>query len=64
MQGLNGGSRRAEFLGRQITAGGWNNWGDEKSEHCQSTVFNTAHLLPKDLRFSHGGAKRLAPGAI
>ena len=23
----------------------------------ESTFFNTAHLLPKDLRFEHGGAK-------
>jgi len=29
-----------------------------------STLFNTLHLLPKYLRFEHGGAKLLAPGAI
>jgi len=31
--------------------------GAEKSRQCQNTFFNKVHLLPKDLRFEHGGAK-------
>jgi len=29
-----------------------------------TTCFNTEHLLPKDLRFKHGGAKLAVPGTI
>ena len=31
--------------------------GTEKSQHCYftNTFFNTVHLLPKELRFEHGG---------
>jgi len=31
--------------------------GAEKSQQCQSTFFNTVHLLQNDLRFEHEGAK-------
>ena len=42
-------SRGAESLWRpQITAG---------ASKSPSNVYNTAHLLPKDLRFDHGGPK-------
>jgi len=57
-QGRNEGARGAQCPGRQITLGG-----AEKSNSVASTSFNTVHLLPKDLRFEHGGAKLLAPGA-
>jgi len=34
-----------------------------KSHNVTSTFFNTLHLLPKYLRFEHGGAKRAScPG--
>jgi len=43
----------AESLrGRQITAGS-----HKSPNYVSSTFFNTVHLLPKDLRFEHGGAK-------
>jgi len=32
-------------------------WGGEKSQQCRSAFCNTVYLLPKDLRFEHGGAK-------
>jgi len=46
--------------GRRITAGV-----AENLNSITSAFFNTVHLLPKDLRFEHGGAKLAsAPGAI
>jgi len=41
-----------------------NHWGAAKSPYnTASTFFNTVHLLPKDLRFGHGGAKLVSfPG--
>jgi len=34
--------------------------------NATSIFFNTVHLLPKDLKFEHGGTKNLllAPGAV
>jgi len=34
-----------------------NSPGAEKSQQCHKYFFMTVHLLPKDLRFEHGGAK-------
>ena len=35
----------------------------KSSNNVTSTFFNTVHLLPKDLKFEHGGAKRAScPG--
>jgi len=31
--------------------------GAEKTNNITSTVFSTVHMLPKDLRFEHEGAK-------
>jgi len=31
--------------------------GTKKLQHCHKHFFKTVHLLPKDLRFEHGGAK-------
>ena len=40
-----------------------NHCGGTKSHNVISTVFNTVHLLPKGLRFEHGGAKLVScPG--
>jgi len=36
----------------------------EKFQQCHKHYFNTVDLLPKDIRFEHGGAKLLVPGAI
>jgi len=36
-----------------MTAG----WAAKSLKNVTSTFLNTAHLLPKDLRFEHGGAK-------
>ena len=49
-------TRGAQFPRHRITARG-----TEKSQHCHD--FNTVHLLPKDLRFEHGGtiSPRYAP---
>jgi len=46
-------TRGEQFLGRRMTAG------DEKSQKCHitSTFFNTVHMLPKNFRSEHGGAK-------
>ena len=41
-----------QFPGRWITAGA-----PKSLNNVTSTFFNTVHLLPKDLRFEHGGAK-------
>jgi len=39
--------------------------GAENLNSITSAFFNAVHLLPKDLRFQHGGPKLLlAPGAI
>jgi len=58
-------TRGAQFHGRQFTMGALNHcWGAEllreapKSPNTiTSTFFNTVNLLPKELRFEHGGAK-------
>jgi len=35
-----------------------NDYGDAKSRNnLATTFFNTVHLLPKDIRFEHGGTK-------
>jgi len=52
VQGRNEGEREAQFPGRQITA-----WARKSPNNVTSTFVNTVHLLPKDLRFEHGGAK-------
>ena len=44
-------TRGAQFPGRRM-----NGEGAEKSQQCQK-YFNRVHLLPKDLRFEHWGAK-------
>jgi len=52
-----------QFRGRRITMGRRINAGAPKNLNnvtSRPTFFNTAHLLPKDLRFEYGGAK-LAP---
>ena len=37
--------------------------GAKKSQQCDKHFFKTVHLLPKDLRFEHGGAKLVScPG--
>jgi len=57
-QGRTEGARGALFPGRRITMGApTQGGGAEKSNNVTSTSFNTVHLLPKDLRFEHGGAK-------
>jgi len=35
----------------------WLRGAPESPNKVRNTLFNTAHLLPKDLRFKHGGAK-------
>jgi len=45
-------TRGAQLLGRRITTGM-----PKSLNNVTSTFFNTAHLLPKKLRFEHGGAK-------
>jgi len=50
-----GGQRRNNSPGselRRITAGH-----RKVPQNVTSTFFSTVHLLPKDLRFEHGGAK-------
>ena len=44
-------TKGAQFPGCRITAG------SQKSQHCHKQFFKTVHLLPKHLRFEHGGAK-------
>ena len=45
---------------RRMTAGA-----PKSPNNATSTFFNAVHLLPKDLKFEHGGAKLLlTPGAI
>jgi len=49
-------SPSAESLwGRETTAGGTES--PKSPNSVTSTLFNTVHLLPKDLTFEHGGAK-------
>jgi len=65
IEGVTRGARGAQFPGRRITMGAPNYCGrrrmtarSPKSPNIvTSTFFNTVHLLPKDLRFEHGGAK-------
>jgi len=45
------GARGAQFPGCRITVG------SQKSQQCHKQCFKTVRLLPKDLRFEHGGAK-------
>ena len=57
-RGVTRGEREAQFPGRQITMGAPIYCGALKSPNSvTSTFFNTVHLVPKDLRFKHGGAK-------
>ena len=51
-QGHNEGEKWAQLPGRRITIGS-----AESPSNVTSTFFKTVHLLPKDLRFEHGGAK-------
>jgi len=51
----NEGCKVEQVFGRGITLGALKSPSD-----ITSTFFNTVNLLPKDLRFEHGGAK-LAP---
>ena len=44
--------RGAQFPGRQITTEA-----PKSPNNVRSTFFNTVNLLPKELRFEHGGAK-------
>ena len=44
--------------------GGQSRGAPERPNNFASIFFNTAHLLLNDLRFEHGDAKFLAPGAI
>ena len=44
--------RVAQFPGRRINMGG-----AENPNSITSAFFNAMHLIPKDLRFEHGGAK-------
>jgi len=57
---------------RDVTRGTWGHnspgaeslrWTLKSLNNVRCAFFNTVNLLPKDLRFEHGGAK-LAPGAI
>jgi len=52
---IRGATRGAQFPGHRITTGAPNDCG--AAEMSQSTFFNTVHLLPRYLRFDHGGAK-------
>jgi len=53
-------TRGAQFPGGRMTAGC-----AESPNNVTSTFLNTVHLLPKDPKLDHGGAKlALAPGAI
>jgi len=45
-------ARGAQFPGGQITMGA-----PKRPNNVTSTLFNTDHLLLKDLRLQHGGAK-------
>jgi len=57
-QGRNGGARGAQFPGRRVTMGRRITAGASKSsKNVTSTFFNTVNLLPKELRFEHGGVK-------
>ena len=58
VRGVTRGARGAQFPGRRMTAGA-----PESPNNFASTFFNAVHLLPKGLRFEHGGAKRTScPG--
>ena len=43
--------------GTRGVQGGDNSRASKSPNNVTSTFFNTVHLLPKDLRFEHGGAK-------
>jgi len=45
------GGKGAQFAGAQSL------WGTKIHNNVTSTFFKTVHLLPKDLRFEHGGAE-------
>jgi len=46
-------TRGAQFPGRRMTAGAPKNTNNVTS----TIIFNTVHLLPKNLRFKHWGVK-------
>jgi len=57
-QGHNEGKKGAQIPGRPVTMGRRMTTGSPKSHNTvTSTFFNTLHLLPKYLRFGHGGVK-------
>ena len=51
-RGVTTGGRGAQFPGRRIPMGA-----PKSPNNVTSTFFNTVHLVPKDLRFEHGGVK-------
>ena len=51
-KGRNDGGKRAQVPGLQITT-----VAPKNSNNVTNTPFNKVHLLPKNLRFEHGGAK-------
>jgi len=58
MQGRNEGVKGARFSGCRIIMGAPNHCGGRRNVSTMSQVLSsTAYLLPKDLRFEHGGAK-------
>jgi len=59
LQGHNEGGKGAQLPGRRITATGAENPNSITSAlfNVTRTFFNTIHLLPKNLKFEHGGAK-------
>jgi len=52
VQGCNERGKREQFLGRRIAAEG-----SEKSQQCHIYFLHHSYLLPKDLKFEHGGVK-------
>jgi len=58
VRGVTRGARGAQIPWRRVTMGVPNHCGSLKSpNNVTSTFFNRVHLLPKDVRFEHGGAK-------
>jgi len=57
-RGVTGGQGGRKFPGRRVTMGRRITAGASKSsKNVTSTFFNTVNLLPKELRFEHGGVK-------
>ena len=63
-RGITRGAKGAQFPWRRIAVGTPNHCGGRRKVSPMSQVlFSTAHLLPKDLRFEHEGAKLVScPG--